>query len=251
MSALEPLRFSILKQMAKSPAHAKWALDHEAPDTPSMRIGRLAHSVFLGKNVPTVFDGTRRGKEWTSFKEAHEGEDIVTVEEFERAGAMASSLHSHSEARHLLMGQRERTVLFDFAGRPCRATPDVFSDLHLTELKTTSDASPMRFPFTATRLAYHAQLTWQKDGLKAAGAADPKELSIVAIETKAPYAVAVFRLTERAEDFGRRQYIVWLEEFLNCERSNHWGSYLPGVLDAPNDAVELIGSDGDVMEVGD
>jgi hypothetical protein len=248
---VDPLRFSVLKCMSRSPAHALYAATHPSPDTPAMRRGRLAHSVFLGKNIPTVFPGDRRGKLWADFKEAHDGEDIVTTEEFEGAGAMAAALHSHSEARHLLMGQRERTVLFDFAGRPCRGTPDVFSDLHLADLKTTQDASPMRFPWTAARLGYHAQLAWYKDGLKAAGVADPKELSIVAIESKPPYAVAVFRLTERAEDFGRRQYRTWLEEFLNCEKSGVWPGYIEGVLDAPEDAIELIGSDGEVMEVAD
>lgn len=248
---LVPLRFSILKHVAQSPAHAKWAMDHERPDTSAMRFGRLVHSCFLGSNVPTVYEGDRRGNKWKQFVADHPGEDIVKSDEFEQASQMAAALHAHKEARTLLMGKREQTILFDFAGRPCRVTPDAFTAKHLTDLKSTGDAGPKRFPWHALRMGYHAQLAWAKDGLLAAGYPAPEELSLVAIETRPPYAVGVYVLTERAEDFGRRTYRMWLEEFLNCERSNHWPGYPFGTLDAPEDALELIGSDGEVMEVSD
>lgn len=248
-STSTPLRFSILKHMSKSPAHARYAMDHPSADTPAMRMGRLAHACFLGANVPTVFPGERRGNVWKDFKAAHDGQDIVTAEEFDRASAMASALHAHKEARPLLMGKREQSIRFDFAGRACRGTPDVFSPKYLTDLKTTADASPLRFPWTAMRLGYHAQMAWYRDGLVAAGYPAPEQLTIVAIEVKPPYAVAVFVLTERAIDFGARLYRTWLEEFLNCERSNEWPGYVEGVLDAPEDSVELIGADGEVMEL--
>lgn len=250
MTELAPLRFSVLKRMSQSPAHARYAMtfpdDH---DTPQMRFGRLAHACFLGSNVPTVFDGDRRGNKWKNFKLAHEGEDIVTEKEFAQASAMASALHAHKEARSLLMGKREQTILFDFAGRSCRVTPDAFTPKVATDLKSTGDASPQRFPWHAMRMGYHAQMAWTKDGLIAAGYPAPEELSLVAIEVRPPYAVAVYQLTERAEDFGRRLYRTWLEEFLNCERSGQWPGFPPGTLDAPEDALELVGSDGEVMEV--
>lgn len=245
---MKPLRFSVLRQMARSPAHAKWALEHELRDTPAMRLGRLVHAVFLGESVPTVYYGERRGNAWKDFKEAHAGQDIVTESEFECATAMAVALHSHKEARHLLMGRRERTIFFDFAGRPCRATPDAVSNT-LTELKTTSDASPFRFPFTAMRLAYHAQLTWYKDALKLAGLGNPERLAIVAIETRPPFAVCVFMLTPRAEDFGRRLYRTWIEQFLVCERSDEWPGYVEGILDAPEEGLELVAPDGETFDM--
>ena len=252
MTELAPLRFSILKKMALSPAHARHAMQFpDDRDTPAMRLGRLAHACFLGLNVPTVFPGERRGNVWKAFKAKHKGEDIVTEAEFETCSAMAAALHAHREARTLLMGKREQTILFDFAGRPCRATPDVFTTGHLTDLKSTADASPHRFPYTAMRLGYHAQMAWYKDALIAAGFPAPGKLSLVAIETRPPYAVAVYAVTERAEDFGRRLYRTWIEEFLNCERSNDWPGYPPGVLDAPEDAVELVGADGEVIEAYD
>jgi hypothetical protein len=249
---MNPLRFSVLKQMCKSPAHAKFAMEHEAPETSAMRFGRLAHAIFLGGQAgaatPVIYPGERRGKAWAEFKTEHDGADIVTSEEFDRVALMASELHKNTEARSLLMGSRERTVLFDYAGRACRATPDVWAMGHLTELKTTQDASPLRFPYIATRLAYHSQLAFYHDGLELAGLGTPKTLAIVAIETKPPHAVAVFHLTDRAIDYGRRLYRTWMEQFLTCEKSDQWPGYGLGVLDAPEDAVSLIGADGEELE---
>jgi hypothetical protein len=220
-----------------------------------MRFGRLAHSLYLGAQageaVPVVFDGERRGNKWKEFCEQNKDKDIVTASEFERVAEMASQLHLHKEAVSLLMGQRERTILFESAGRPCRATPDVVSADHLVEIKTTTDASPGRFPYTAMRLAYHAQLAFYLNavGSVRSGFGVPKTVAIVAIEVKPPFAVAVYRLSDRAIDFGERLWRGWFEEFRVCEESGIWPGYPAALtLDAP-ETLELVGADGEVMEV--
>jgi PDDEXK-like uncharacterized protein DUF3799 len=255
---MNPLRFSVLKLMGRSPLHAKYALDHpeEKIDSPAMRLGRAVHAAFLGaqdgvSSIPIVFEGERRGNKWKEFKEANPDRDIVTSEEWVRIGIMASNLHAHREARTLLMGERERTLFFDFAGRPCRATPDVHAPgVHLVDVKTTQDASPLRFPYTATKLAYHAQLSFYAEGLKLAGFPPPKRVSIVAIETKPPFAVAVFELTPRALEYGERIWRGWMETLLVCEKSNVWPGYDLGVLDAPPEDFSLVGADGEELEIG-
>jgi len=251
-----PLRFSVLREMGRSPAHALYAMAHERPDTPAMRLGRLAHAIVLGTPTGPIWTGDRRGKAWGDFKEQHQGEDIVTDSEYSTATEIAAAINANPEA-HALVAETpdqpmffERTLHFAFAGRACRATPDVFDALTLTELKSTYDASPARFPFHAIRMGYHAQIAWQKDAIRAAGLPVPERLSIVAVETRPPYAVAVFGVTPRAEDFGRRLYRTWIEQFLVCEASNDWPSYGPGVIDAPEDAIELeIG--GETLEVAE
>lgn len=255
-SPFAPLRFSRLKLMAKSPAHVRYALDQDLAgnnnwdDTPSRRLGRLAHSVFLGQPLPLVFPGDRRGKAWTEFKEAHAGEDIVKQEELDTATAMAEALDAHAEASELLRGIIEQTRYFFFGGRPCRATPDVYLKAkHLTDLKSTTDASPERFPWQALKLGYHGQLAFYLDALIALGEPEPERVAIVAVETKPPHVVNVFALLPEATEFGRRQYRGWLERFLVCEASNDWPGYIPGVLSAPEENVQLIGADGEVMDL--
>jgi hypothetical protein len=248
---LAPLRISTLCQMAKSPAHALYARDHDTPPTAAMRLGSLVHAIALGKNVPVVYPGpARRGKEWEAFKARHpEGEVIYLESELADARAIAGSLVAHPEACSLLMGRREETFTWTNSGRLCRGTPDAFNvrENALADLKICVDASPRRFSFAALALAYHAKLTWYADGLEKAGVGRFDRLFLVAAENKPPYAVATYQLTPHAMDFGRRLYRSWLEAFLVCEKSNHWPGYLPGLLDAPEEFALTIG--GEELEI--
>lgn len=244
--ALAPLRYSRLKLMAKSPAHVRYALDQDLAgidnwdDTPSRRMGRLAHAVFLAQPLPLVWPGDRRGKAWLDFKAEHAGQDIVKQEELDTAQAMAAALLSHDEARELLGGEIERTIFYEITGRPCRSTPDVhLIREHLTEYKTTTDASPQRFPWQALKLGYHGQVAMQLDAILAAGMPEPARKVIVAQESKPPFLVAVFELLPEAIEFGRRCYRGWFEQFMVCESANHWPGYGPGILDAPQEDFAL------------
>ena len=248
----EPLRFSILKHMARSPAHARYALDNpDAIDSPAMRLGRIAHKLILGATPGAdsfvVFEGERRGKAWVEFKEANPDADIVSAAEFIKASAMAHSVAAHEEAQEVLQGEKERTLLFDYAGRACRVTPDCFSSTLNTEVKTTADASPGRFPWQSLREAYPGQLAWQLYGIKANKLPVPERVSIVAVENKPPFPVSVFGVTPAALEFGWKKCVVWIEEFLNCERSGIWPGYGPGILDAPPEDFQLIGLDEEAV----
>ncbi len=241
-----PLRFSTIKWMSRSAAHAKYALENpEAIDSPSMRLGRIAHKLILGATPGpdsfVVFEGERRGKAWTEFKELNVDADIISAAEFEKASAMAASVAAHDEAQEVLQGEKERRLLFDYAGRLCQVTPDCFSPTLLTEIKTTADASPGKFPWQSLREAYPAQLAWQLHGIAANGMPIPGRVSIIAVENKPPFPVCVFSVLPAALAFGRRTFVAWIEEFLNAERSGIWGGYGPGVLDAPPEEFGLDG----------
>jgi hypothetical protein len=156
----------------------------------------------------------------------------------------------HPEASKIIGGRKEQTIFFDFAGNLCRVTPDAFEPGdYLTELKSTFDASPAHFPYHAVRMAYHAQIAMQVDGAKLAGLEPPERLYIVAVESREPYAVAVFGITPRALDFGRRLWRSWMEQFIVCRDSDSWPGYGPGVIDAPEESAELIMPDGDTLEI--
>ncbi len=100
-------------------------------------------------------------------------------------------------------------------------------------------------------MGYHGQLAFYKDAVELTKPNSIDELWIVAIESKPPYAVSTFILTPAAEDLGRRQYRTWLEEFLQCESANHWPGFVPGVIDAPDEALGLVGIEGELLEVAE
>lgn len=242
LAALPPLRISQLAQMAKSPAHARYAIDHDTKSTRAMNLGTLAHAFMLGKTMPYVYSGgARRGKDFEAYKATvPEGEEIFLETELTEAREVARAVMNHDEAAGLMLGTREETLTWEIAGRPCRGTPDIYNTATrvVVDLKTTNDASPRRFQYTARDLAYVPKLAWYFDGLAKVGKRMERAF-IVAVETKPPYAIAVYQLTDAAIEFGRKVYMSWFNQFRVHEDSNHWPGYHGDTLDAPSEDFSL------------
>lgn len=243
-----PLRISQLAQMAKSPAHCKYAMDHESKATKTMNLGTLAHAFMLGKAQPCIYTGgARRGKEWEAFKALQpEGTEIFLESELTDAREIARAVMQHDDASRLMLGRREETIHWTIAGRECRGTPDVFNtQAHfLNDLKTTATAERRRFTYQAMDLAYFAKQAWYLDGMETAGIAGIDRSFITAVENKPPYAIAIYQFSPKAIEFGRRCYRSWFEQFLVCEASNHWPGYPEQTLEAPEEfSLEIEGEE--------
>lgn len=238
---MKPVHFSRLKLMARSPLHYLAAEQGDGQDTPSMRLGRLVHFLVLG-GAFAVYDGRRAGKEWEEFKTAHLGTEIFTASEVDTAQPIADAVFAHPDAVDLLTGERERVIEWTMAGRACAGRVDVLGAGFVTDLKTAADAAPERFARQALRMGYHAQLDWYGYGAELAGLGKRPARFIVAVETKPPYVVQPFELSEAALEQGRRLWWGWWERLLGCERSGVWGGYANGIY--PIDAVEEFSLDG-------
>lgn len=224
------VRFSLLKYIARSPAHYLHALTSERPDTAAMRLGRLVHTRVLGGDAVAVYDGERRGKAWLEYATANEGREIVTIKEYDAAAPIADAVLRNADARELIIDAAHETqVSWSSAGRACTGRLDVLGDTYVADLKTTNDASPAGFARQAYRMGYHAQLAWYCDGAKRPDA------YLIAVESSAPYPVTVMQITPAMLDEGRRQYRTWFELLRNCEDSNQWPEYAQTVvpLDVP------------------
>ncbi len=206
-----------------------------------------------------VFDGTHRGKAWEWAKEEAAGRVIVTSEdlglaeqaaavqarrreagrydavivttsEYDQAQRCAESLRSSPIARDLLEGQTEVPLRWEWLGRPCAGQLDVIHAGGVVDLKTTTKAEPAWFQRHALGMAYHAQLAWYAEGARQHGHVGTAH-HIVAVESKAPYAVTGFRLTPRAVEEGEKMVRAWMERLLACEASDEWPAYCQSVVD--------------------
>lgn len=223
--ALEPVRFSHLKHIARSPAHYRHALT-ASYDSAAFRIGRLVDCAVLGGPQPVVFEGTRRGKAWEAFRAEHDERDIYTASEVAAAAPVSEAVLSNRRAMEVLeAGIPKRRIAWDWIGRNCSGEPDVGGLDVLVDLKTCRTADPARFAREAIWYGYHAQLAWYRNGLELAGKPRPREVYIVAAEKAPPYPVTVFRLTEDALDAGLRLCRGWLERLLVCEDADVWPTY--------------------------
>lgn len=244
-----PVRFSHLKNMARSPAHYLHAL-YADKQTPAMRLGKLVHAVILGGAEYAVYEGKRQGKAWELFALDHADQDIVTATELATAQAMAAAVERHPESKFLLGGPHEQELDFEIAGRRCQAHVDVVGGLHITELKTGQTSQPGRFEWHALRMQYHAQLAWYLDAMRAIGSPRTNAY-ILMVEAYAPHVVTAFQATERALEEGRKRYRVWFEQLMNCEESNIWPGYCDAILplDVGDDESLGLTIDGEELEV--
>lgn len=239
-----PVRFSNLKHIARSPAHYKASLSGR-PDSASLRLGRIVDTVILGGPPVVVFEGTRRGKAWDQFQEAHPDDEIVTETEWEAAQPVIAAVRRHERAMSLLTsGTPKKRIWWNWLGRACSGEPDVQGQ-YLVDLKTTRCAEPGRFTKQAMWLSYHAQLAWYRNGLLLSGAEPPAQVYIVAVETSDPFPVTVLRLTERAIEQGERLCRLWMERLIACEMSGDWPGYVQSVvdLDVPDELELTFGDD--------
>jgi hypothetical protein len=243
------LHFSALKNFARSAAHYKYASEHGTVTTPAMAVGSAVHALCLEHGDGIVrFEGSRRGKKWTAFQEAHSRETILTASEWEQAVQMAGAVTAHSRAAELLIGVHELAVEWRLGERACMGRIDsIRPDGAIVELKTAADASPRGFQRAAEKFGYFAQLAWYIDGQRSANPDGPStdDAYIVAVESKPPYVVQTFQVSSHAIDVGRRTYRLWLEQLAVCEASGEWPGYQESdcILDLPEESELIIGDE--------
>ena len=243
------LHFSALKNFARSAAHYKYASEHGTVTTPAMAVGSAVHALVLEHGDSIVrFDGTRRGKKWLAFQDAHANETILTASEWDQAAQMAGAVTAHSRAAELLIGVHELAVEWRLGERACMGRIDsIRPDGAIVELKTAADASPRGFQRAAEKFGYFAQLAWYIDGQRAANPGGPStdDAFIVAVESKQPYVAQTFVVTSHAIDLGRRTYRPWLEVLNACEASGVFPGYQESdaILDVVEDLELQIGDE--------
>lgn len=235
------IHYTQLSRMSRSPAHYRAACLESFPSTPAMRFGQGVHGLILGGAKVTRFDAPKRaGKAWTAFRAEHHDKIILTAPEHDRAAAIAQKVRAHPLAGLQLEGEHEKTLRWSYMGRACAGRLDVVRQGVVVEVKTTPNAEPVWFRRHAWRMGYPAQLSWYRRGARANGYA-VDQLFIVAVETRAPFAITVFELTDRAIEAAEKMVHAWMERLLACERADAWPEYSQCVvpLDAPDAALEL------------
>lgn len=250
------VHFSNLRAMNLSAAHFQASITHPFKATPKMQHGTLVHTLTLGNgpDEPDALDSieiwtgkSRQGKAWEEFRSGLADHVLTPTEkEYDRALAAAKAILADPRAREALEGEKEQAFEWSVMGRKCAGRLDVINrpKRRAVELKTTALAQPDWFVRHALKMHYHAQLAWYVDGLELEGA------TIIAAETRPPYAVEVFELTPRALEKGRMLVRKWMERLLICESSGEWPGYSQCVneLDVPDTLEDLVFPDDDEEE---
>jgi exodeoxyribonuclease VIII len=227
---MDGIRWSLLKHMLRSAAHFRAAetcvIDD---DTTARRIGRCFHMATLEPErfagVAVWQEGVRRGKAWDAFVEAAGDREILSREEHAQCSAMAEAVRNSPALKYLEAAQVEVPISWEVEGVRAKGIPDAVSiDGFLSDLKSCGDASPEAFGRDVLRMHYLAQLAWYVDGWKAAHGVDLEPV-LIAVETKAPHCVGVYRVRPEQIDLGRSEYRRALELLKQCRASGKWPGY--------------------------
>lgn len=246
---------SRLKTMRdKSPAHVRYEMEHPSEPTPALVLGAAVHTAVLepelfGELYVRAPQGDRRTKAvkkaWADLEREHPGATILSAADYETCMAIRAAVAEHPVASLMIGGEKEASAVWtdEASGVLCRGRFDVIdTELRaITDLKTTKDASPFRFPKTVYDYGYHIQAAHYIRGAQALGL-DIDSFGIIAVEKEPPYAVAVYQLQPAAIYDGGRELDALLKQWAECERTGVWPSYSTDVvqIDLPDYAPKQI-----------
>lgn len=255
-TAIDAVNWSSLKNMEDSPLHYKHRLDSkEDTDTTARSMGRLLHTLVLepenfGAHYAIYHGSVRRGADWEDFKAANAGKTILKENELIEVCAQAAAVRAHPEVAPLLQGgEPETTVVWNEPrhGIRCKARLDLWHPKRaaLVDLKGTPTTDPRRFGQIAARMGYFAQLAHYEQAVRLGLRRAVYDVLIIAVETAAPYDVAVFKLEDEDLEVGRIYVDDYLDKLKACRDSGVWPGRCPSIqrIQLPS----YVFGDGDVV----
>lgn len=220
---------SLLKRIhSKTLLHA---LSATVEQTDAMILGSAIHCAILEPErfsndfviAPKCDRRTKEGKElWVSFLAASSGKTVLDEDQNAIIKGMKDSLLSHPTASAMLSGGEAEYSYYTQdleSGLNLKCRPDYHNANALIDLKTTQDASFDGFSRQIGNLAYHLQAAFYLDVFNASQGTSYSEFFFIAIENKAPYAVAVYRLDSTHLDYGRIAYRKALTKYAEFLKS--------------------------------
>jgi exodeoxyribonuclease VIII len=228
----------------KTPAHYAAHMAGETKREPSkaMMLGTMAHlAVLEPSKLDTAFverpEGidlrTKLGKEW---KESVGSMPVLDQDEARAVRGIRDSIAANKAAKELLAGCDSEVALFaeHRSGLWIKGRVDalkVANDMEcvICDVKTTSAGADYNtFSRQAASLNYHVSAAWYSH-LAGLNGLPPCRFYWIAVETSAPFAVAVYEIHPDALDLGVKLMNDALGLIAQCEDEGVWPGYAPEV----------------------
>jgi exodeoxyribonuclease VIII len=228
----------------KTPSHyaAHMAGETRREPSKSMTLGVVSHvAVLEPKKLDTAFvekpEGidfrTKAGKEW---RESIGNTPILDADEARAVRGIRDSIAANKAARELLAETQSEVALFaeHRTGLWIKGRVDalkVVDDMEsvIVDVKTTSAGADYNtFSRQAASLNYHVSAAWYSH-LAGLNGLPPARFYWIAVETSAPFAVAVYEIHPDALDLGVGMMNDALGLIAQCEDEGVWPGYTPEV----------------------
>ena len=217
----------------KSPAHYLHELRQPETTTAATSFGSYLHALVLTPDIVEaeyfVLDERLRPHPSKNYQDKanmlwktanvnaakQSGKALVSLEDHQRAVACKDAIRKTALANEVMNGVGVHERLVQWAdletGVLCKARIDKTRNAErIVDLKSTTDASKRAFMRSIINYGYHRQAAFYLDGSIA------KTFTIVAVESSAPYGVAVYDLSEEFIELGRIAYRFALKQIKTC-----------------------------------
>ena len=234
-SAIDALNGSSIVHMRRSPMYYRHMKDNPPESSPAQVLGTATHQLILEPSRTGDFavwgeieeQKVRRGKVWDQFCELNKGAFVVTKRERDAmVGCMVAVRRNPVARKHLAAdGPTELSMVWTdsvsgrrFKGRIDKLVPHRNT---IVDLKTCRSCEPNRFGAQAYTLGYHIKMAMYADGWRKLVGKEP-HVKMVAVESKAPYESAVYRVTKDVLLQGMEELDALIKTLDTCEETNHW-----------------------------
>jgi exodeoxyribonuclease VIII len=173
--AIKALSHSMLSCLAQNPMECRMRYVDDPPSLPpkdsaAFAMGHAVHCLALEPNefsnrfaiAPKCDRRTKEGKaDWAQFLVDCEGKELLDDQQYEDALDCVQALNNHPEFAAIMAQPRRVEVPFEFDlfGHRFKAKPDAIIDSMrlILDIKTTDDASPHKWQWSAVDYGYHRQ----------------------------------------------------------------------------------------------
>ena len=243
---------SELWQLAKSPLHYKYYLEHPTEETPALLFGSAMHKMALERVefnkeyavLPGSIDRrTKRGKElYEEFVDKINGRKVITEEQYVQILEMYEALKENELAWKLLSGGEHEQSYFwtdPETGIPCKVRPDVVTGFmdkpYIIDYKTTDSCADGHFERSCQRYGYQLQAGMYTEGMFQ-NMFQEYGFAFVAQEKTPPYASRVYICDQDFINEGHDQFRTLLGTLKYCTDSGDWYGY-----EGPDHTASVLG----------
>lgn len=218
------LSFTSLNKLQKSPRHFMEHYTKPFVPSASMVFGSLVHCLVLepemfGKRykiAPNLDRRTKKGKDaWNAFRSSLEGFTIITPKDYDEALQAIEGLKKCKPAVSLLRhcAEMEKKIRFKYKGLTISGIVDGLNPDFRLDLKTTQDASPKAFKWSARKYCYNLQgaiYTYENQ----------EPFYIIALEKSGN--CAVYELSKSLLEQGRVLFENLVTKYKKCSYLEAW-----------------------------
>lgn len=236
--SLEAVNQSSLKEILRSPAHYKAAIEKQTTPTSSMTFGSALHCFLLeNKKFESAYAvgpmgiTDKRTKAWKDFEKDVGEREVVSHEDFIGFNIIREAILKDPKLSDLFAeGTPETTLVWNDkkTGLKCKARLDWVTPTNvIVDVKSSKDARKYSFSKSILEYGYHFQAAFYINALSTLGGLKDENIrfKFVVIENTAPWSISIYRLGAKSLALGFDKVREALDKLAECREFNKYPGY--------------------------